>query len=119
MAEELYQRLWRLAQAAGLPEVELGASYGKPALKVAGKAFSGYREADAIPFRLSAERKEFLLAAAPDIYFETDHYKGSIWLLVRPSAISDAELTERIVEAWLLRAPKSLVSTFEAGQGAG
>jgi len=58
------------------------------------------------------EQKEFLLDVAPEIYFETDHYKGWPWLLIRLDVISDDELTQRLVEAWKFRAPKKLAATF-------
>lgn len=111
-AEDAYARLLRLATAAGLPGVELGTSYGRPALKVAGKQFTGFRGEDAIPIRLPMELKEVLLGVAPETYFETDHYKGWPWLLVRLGIISDDELTQRLVDAWLFRAPKKLAATF-------
>ena len=48
------------------------------------------------------------MEAAPGIYFETDHYKGWPAVLVRLAAISDAELSQRLGEAWRHRAPKRL-----------
>jgi hypothetical protein len=112
MSETAYQRLARLVRAAGLPEVVEATSYGRPALKVAGKGFTGYRGEDAIPISIPSELKEMLLAAAPEIYYETDHYKGWPWLLVRMSAISDEELTQRLIDAWSFRAPKRLADSF-------
>ena len=41
------------------------------------------------------EEKELLIAAAPEIYFETDHYKGWPAILVRIHAIATAELALR------------------------
>ena len=112
VTETAPDRLLRLARAAGLPEVEAGTSYGQPALKVAGKAFTGYRGEDALPIRLPAEQKEFLLEMSPGIYFETDHYKGSSWLLIRLRDIDDEELMQRLVDAWRFRAPKKLAAGF-------
>lgn len=112
MSEDAYQRLWRLAQAAKLPDVELGTSYGKPALKVAGKGFTGYRGEDAIPLAMPLDQKEMLLSAAPEIYYETDHYKGWPWVLIRMRVISDDELAQRLTEAWKFRAPKQLAAEF-------
>ena len=112
MTETAYQRLVRLARAAGLPDVEESTSYGKPALKVGGKGFTGYREEAVIPFRIPMEQKELLLQAAPEIYFETDHYKGWPWVLVRLDVISDDELRQRLVDAWRFRAPKKLLAAW-------
>ena len=46
------------------------------------------------------------MAAAPRIYFETDHYKGWPAVLVRLSKIDDRELRHRLERAWRHRAPK-------------
>ena len=55
--------------------------------------------------------KEMLLQADPDVYFETDHYKGWPSLLVRLGRIGDEELRHRLEAAWLRQAPKKLVKS--------
>ncbi len=57
------------------------------------------------------------LSGAPDIYFETDHYKGWPAVLIRLVNISDAELKHRIGRAWRMRAPKRLVVELDAKRG--
>ena len=42
------------------------------------------------------EEKEMLIDAAPDIYFETDHYRGWPAILVRISEIDPDELRHRL-----------------------
>ena len=61
--------------------------------------------------------KEALLASDPGIYFTTPHFDGYPAVLVRLDRISDDELTEVIVEAWLCRAPAKLAKAYldEAG----
>ena len=110
-AEDAIGRLFALTDAIGLPGVAIGAHYGTPSLAVAGKQFAGWRDG-ALSLRIPMEQKEFLLDVAPEIYFETDHYKGWPWLLIRLDVISDDELTQRLVEAWKFRAPKKLAATF-------
>ena len=56
--------------------------------------------------------KEALLADDPSIYFTTPHFDGYPAVLVRLDRIGLADLHELIVEAWLARAPKRLVSAF-------
>lgn len=56
--------------------------------------------------------KEALLAEEPDLYFTTAHFDGYPAILVRLERIGSDELEELIVEAWLARAPKRLVSDF-------
>jgi hypothetical protein len=52
-----------------------------------------------------------LMEAAPEIYFETDHYVGWPAVLVRRS-IGDAELAHRLEQAWHLQAPKKLKAEY-------
>ena len=54
------------------------------------------------------DEKERLIEMAPEIYYETDHYKGWPALLLRVAAIDDAELRQRMSEAWRLKAPARL-----------
>ena len=58
--------------------------------------------------------KQALVADASDIYFTTPHFNGYPAVLVRLAEISSAELAELIEEAWLDRAPKTLVKRFLA-----
>lgn len=53
--------------------------------------------------------KEARLAAQPDVCFTTPHFDGYPAVLVRLGKIGVGDLKELIVEAWLARAPKSLV----------
>jgi hypothetical protein len=61
---------------AHLPEIETGTSYGTPALKVRGKLFQRVKDPDTLVLMCPLEEKKLLMAAAPHIYYETDHCKG-------------------------------------------
>jgi len=102
-----------IAAAAGLPEVEEATWFGTPSLKVRGKGFARVKDADTVVLMASLEDKELLFQAAPDIFFETDHYKGWPAMLVRIHRIAADELKHRLTIAWKLKAPKKLVK--EAG----
>ena len=52
------------------------------------------------------EQKEFLLEAAPDIYFDDAHYRGYPAILTRLPAISEEELAHRLNEGYALQASK-------------
>lgn len=109
MSNDLVFAFERLRKAAaGLPEVEESTWFGTPSLKVRGKGFCRVKDADTVVVMVALDEKEMLLEAAPDIYFETDHYKGWPAMLVRVGAISDDELAHRLRKAWLLKAPKTL-----------
>jgi hypothetical protein len=101
------------AAAADLPEVEEAIWFGTPSLKVRGKGFARVKDADTVVLMASLEDKELLFEAAPDIFFETDHYKGWPAMLVRVHVISADELKHRLTIAWKLKAPKKLAK--EAG----
>jgi hypothetical protein len=106
--------LERLKRAsAGLPEVEPSTWYGTPSLKVAGKGFCRVKDPETVVLMVSLEEKEMLLEAAPDLYYETDHYRGWPAMLVRIHAISDEELSHRMRKAWLQKAPRRLVKQLE------
>ncbi len=94
--------------AAGLPEFEEGSWYATPALKVRGKGFCRIKDAGTIVLMCPLEDKQMLTEAAPEVFFETDHYKGWAALLARIDAISDEELAHRLRVAWLQKAPRSL-----------
>lgn len=112
-ADDAVARLVRLA--AGLPEVTTGTSYRTPALLVRGKSFLRlWEDSETAVLLCPLEHKEFLLAAAPDIYYETEHYRGWPAVLIRLGAISDDELRLRLIDGWRHKAPKRLVAAHDA-----
>ena len=102
------RRVAGLAQKLGLPGLSEGTSHRTPALKVRDKSFTRLKDPETLVLLVPLEHKELLMEVAPDIYFETDHYKGWPAMLVRIRVISDAELAHRLRAAWLLKAPKTL-----------
>jgi hypothetical protein len=96
------------AAAEGLPEIELGSSYGTPALKVRKKMLCRIKDPDTVVVMCPLEEKELLIEAAPEFYFETDHYKGWPTLLVRIHDLPLDELRLRLRRAFAMQAPKSL-----------
>jgi hypothetical protein len=56
--------------------------------------------------RCPIERKEFLIEAAPDVYFDDDHYRGYPAVLVRLEAIEEAELAVLLANACAMQAAK-------------
>jgi hypothetical protein len=103
-----FKRVRRIAKAMDLPEVEEGSWYGTPGITVAGKGILRMKDADSIAILCPLELKEMLMAAAPDIYFETDHYKGYDGFLMRLSAASDDDIRQRIETAWRMREKRKI-----------
>jgi hypothetical protein len=92
-----------------LPETVVDLWYGKPALKIAGKGFIHLqgRTGDDV-LSIPSPDKHDLMAAQPDVYFETPHHAGSPWVLVHLSKITKAELRELLTDAWRLKAPPAV-----------
>jgi hypothetical protein len=91
-------------------------------LKVAGKGFAWSYLAriapkqprvvvpEVVAIRCELPRKELLIEAAPDTFFDDDHYRGFPAVLARLATLDEAELTALLASAWRLRAPKKLVA---------
>src|SRR5688572_1114188 len=70
--------------ALGLPDTELSSSYGRPAVKVRGKAFVyPGREKGSFALATPIGEKELLMETEPDTFWETPHYRGWPAVLVR------------------------------------
>ena len=96
--------------ALALPDVEEGTSYGTPSWRVRGKFFARLRDEETVAVvKVEKGEKQLLMEAEPDVFFETPHYKGYGYFLVRLEAIGDDELAEVVEDAWRLAAPKRLV----------
>jgi hypothetical protein len=76
-----------------LPGVEASTAYGFPALKVHGKLLACVpanpsAEPGSIVVRVGFDDRAELLAAAPDVYYLTDHYADYSAILVRLSRVN-------------------------------
>ncbi len=111
-------RMLRLCEERGLPAVKIGTSYGRPALLVARRSFAAVRNPGEMVLHCPLEHKELLMEMAPDLYWQTEHFRGWPGLLVRLDAISDEELGLRLEDAWRFRAPGRLQKSFAAGRRA-
>jgi hypothetical protein len=78
-----------------LEKVEEGTSYGTPALKAHGKLFLRlHQDLDKIVVRMPFDRREELMAADPETYFITDHYRDYPWILVSLAKVHNDALPE-------------------------
>jgi len=76
-----------------LPGVAEGTAYGSPALKVRGKLLACVPvnpsvEPGSLMVRVDFDDRAELLAAAPDVYYLTDHYLNYSAVLVRLSRVT-------------------------------
>ncbi|HVN01689.1 MAG TPA: MmcQ/YjbR family DNA-binding protein [Caulobacteraceae bacterium] len=63
---------------------------------------------EVLAIRCELPRKEMLIEAAPEVFFDDDHYRGFPAVLTRLAAIDEAELAALLAAAWRLQAPKRL-----------
>ena len=102
---------------ASLPDTEEGSSYGTPSWKVRGKFFARLRDEDSVLVaKVDKGEKRLLMESEPEIFFQTPHYEGYGYVLVRLAAIDEDELAEVLEDAWRLAAPKRLVQEFDEGE---
>jgi len=111
------ERMLRLCAELGLPDVAESTSYGAPSLKVKAKNFASVRGPQEMVLHCPLEQKDLLMEMAPDIYWQTDHFKNWPGLLVRLEVIGDEELRLRLEDAWRFRAPKRLADSYAASKG--
>jgi hypothetical protein len=110
--------------ALELPHAEDASTEARMAFEVAGKGFAwSYMERiapkkprqprlDVLAIRCPIERKEMLIEAAPDRFFDDDHYRGYPAVLVRLEAIGEDELRGLLQDAWRLQAPRKLAGAL-------
>ena len=103
-----FERLASLAEARKLPGVERGTRYNTPALLVAGAPIVRLLDPATAVLQCPVDQKVLLMDISPDLYFETDHYVGYDAMLIRLDRISDEELSLRLHDAWMFKAPERL-----------
>ena len=71
--------------ALALPGTELSTSYGKPAVKVNGRAFlyTGHEQATSFGIAIDLDTVEILKETDPDTFWQTPHYEGWPAVLIR------------------------------------
>lgn len=73
------------------------------------------RRSDVLAVRVADEwDKAGLLTLDGDKFFTTDHYNGYPAVLVRLPLVDVDELEDLLVNAWRCRAPRALVSAYDA-----
>ena len=94
-----------------LPEVREGSWYRTPSLEVRGKSFVRLKEdGETVVFLLAdLDEQEHLLAARPEVYFLTDHYRGYAAILAGLAKLRAGEARARLLQAFRLKAPRKLL----------
>jgi len=109
--------------ALGLPQASDDSAPDRLAFSVGGKGFAWsylvrlapkkprVPRIDVLAVRCPIERKEMLIEAAPETFFDDDHYRGFPAVLVRLAAIGEDELAGLLRDAWRLQAPRRLADS--------
>jgi len=111
--------------ALSLPEVVEGGEVRRLAFSVAGKGLAwtylsrdgpkGPRlpQAGVLAVRCPLDTKAMLLEAAPDRFFDDDHYRNYPAVLVRLEAVDADEMLGLLRGGWRAVAPRALVKRVE------
>ena len=91
--------------ALALPDVEESTIHGAPSLKVRGKlltcpAIHPSAEPNTLAVRIDLDERAELIAAAPGVYYVTDHYLNYPTVLVRLGQIDRRSLRDLLGMAW-------------------
>jgi len=93
-----------------LPGIEERPSYGTPALFVGKKLLVRLKEDGLdVVLKVGFEEKAHLMAADPDTFYETDHYKGWPAVLARLARLDAGTLMAVVSRQWRASATKTLL----------
>jgi len=97
-----FKTVRKLARELG--DVDDSTIHGAPSLKVRGRLLTCIpvhksAEPESLAVRIDFDRREELIAAAPDIYYVTDHYANYPTVLVRLSRIEPDALRNLLAMA--------------------
>jgi hypothetical protein len=90
-----------VARALSLEGTEQSTHYGRPAVKVNGRAIlSVGREIGSFALHIDRETKQLLIDKDPRTYWQTAHYQGWPWVLVRYDAPDREHVFAMVKRAW-------------------
>jgi len=109
----------------GLPDVEVGTSYGTPALKVRGKAFcrlwgdderdrkGADEEGDVLVVFVDVAEKRAWIETSEGALFDQAHYQGHGAMLVRLDLVEEDLLADVLEQSYRLKAPRTLLRRLD------
>jgi hypothetical protein len=91
--------------AGTLAGTEEATAYGSPSIKVNGTLMAGIpvnkaAEPNSLFVRIDFDQRDAMIEEAPETYYIKDHYAPYPSVLVRLSAISEAELRDLLHASW-------------------
>jgi hypothetical protein len=110
MAEAITSWEEAVAVALSLPGTELSTSYGKPAVKVNGRAFlyTGHEDKTSFGVAIDLDTVELLKETDPDTFWQTPHYEGWPAVLIRFGSADPERVRSMIIRSrdWTAAKPK-------------
>lgn len=99
------------------PEVEEGASYGRPAYKAFGKFFTRFRREDGaiVLGGVTHDERDMLIEIDPDTFFFTDHFRNYPYVLAHLAGLEAEQLRGFLTRTWRRNAPKAWLKAYDAG----
>jgi hypothetical protein len=99
MAEPIRNWEEAVAFALSLPDTELSTSYGKPAVKVNGRAFlyTGHEQKTSFGVAIDLDTVEILKETDPGTFWQSPHYEGWPAVLIRFDS-ADPERVRSVIE---------------------
>jgi hypothetical protein len=96
---------------ADLPGIAEGTSYGTRALRAGKKFMCRLREdGDTLVLKPIDEiQQRFLMETQPHVHYKTPHYEGYDVILIRLSAIDEADLRDLLQQCWQQLATRTLL----------
>jgi len=99
-----------VAFALTLPDTELSTSYGKPAVKVNGRAFlyTGHEDRTSFGIAIDLDMVELLKETDPATFWQSPHYEGWPAVLIRYDS-PDPDRVREVIErshAWSAAKPR-------------
>jgi len=106
------------AFAFGLPGVADGTSYGHDCLKAHGKFLTRLKEdGDTLVCpNVGHDEREMLIAAEPETFYVTDHYRNYPYVLVRLSRAHPGTVERLIERRWRAVTPKKTLKAWDAAK---
>ncbi|ADB52444.1 MmcQ/YjbR family DNA-binding protein [Conexibacter woesei] len=104
------------AVALSLPETAEKSHMGHADFRVRDRVFAGFPNPGELSLRLDAAEQAAVVATAPQSFRPAAGAWGRQgWTIVTLATAEQQELRELVIEAWRGRAPKRLVTAYDAG----
>jgi len=101
--------------ALSFPGVEEGLTFGSPAFRVRKKLLAVlHDDGETLVLQVGRLEQGYLIEAEPEIYYITDHYRGTPFLRVRLYKIDREALQEAFEQAWRRLALKRDIAAYDS-----